>query len=94
MLNNYLELICKNHRHCYFLRSNINTCYKINILIDSIDYNEKYLNFIQEKKDQSISPELTIHLGRPITKIKFKINTVLHGNSNPVNNKTFFRYKK
>lgn len=45
LLNNNLELICKNNKNCYFLRTHSNTCHKLNVLIDSIDYKDKYLNF-------------------------------------------------
>lgn len=56
LLNNNLELICNNNKNCYFLRTHSNTCHKLNVLIDSIDYENKYLNF--KKSSQSKCAEL------------------------------------
>lgn len=56
LLNNNLELICNINKNCYFLRTHSNTCHKLNVLIDSIDYDNKYLNF--NKSPQSKCAEL------------------------------------
>lgn len=57
MLNDQLDLICSKFAHCHFLKTKryyqnhiYNLCYNINNLIDSLDYNHKFLdiNFIKK----------------------------------------------
>lgn len=58
-LNDMLRLICKRFPNCTFLNldENIyqnntlhyNVCHKINLIIDQIDYNKKFLNFKKQR---------------------------------------------
>lgn len=51
LLNKKIHLLCNNFRNCHYLevklKSNAYICNKLNLTIDSLDYNDKYLPFLK-----------------------------------------------